>query len=260
MSKLRVRDIMNKKFFKVMSNDTFENAKRLAIINRVKVLIVVQSEKVVGIITEDDLLKDASAKEKVSKIMTSNIPLLLESSTINEAAKMMLDNNLSCMPVFNELNDIVGIISETDLVKDLAHDKVNVPELSPERLAIYLSMTNDREKENYWLDEGEHSGFKAAITQVGETGEKLPVKFRESVIVAAIARGVISEELSEKIAVSNAARDVYSQLNLINPGLGGGFKVAIVRTTKLIVVSAFGRCGHALVNGPKTIAIGFSVI
>jgi acetoin utilization protein AcuB len=118
MSKLKVRDVMTKKFFRVMANDTFENAKRLAIINRVKFLIVMQNDKVVGIITEDDLLKDASPKEKVAKIMSSNIPKLLESGTINEAAKIILDNKLSCIPVFNELDDIVGVVSETDLVKD----------------------------------------------------------------------------------------------------------------------------------------------
>lgn len=260
MPKLKIRDIMEKKFFKVAADDTFENAKRMAVINRVKQLIVMEHEDVVGIVTEDDLLKEADPKEKIYRIMSTNFPHLREESSINEAAKLMLDNKLSCLPVFNIDGEIVGIVSETDLVKDLVDEKKKVPELSPERLAIYLAMTNDREKEEYWLEEGKRSGFKAAITQVGETGEKLPIKFRESVIVASIARGVISEDLAEKIAVSNAARDVYAQLNLINPGLGGGFKVAIVRGNKLIVVTAFGRCGHALANGPKTIALGYSII
>lgn len=260
MPKIKVRDVMEKKFFKVSMKETYENARRMALLNRAKQLIVIDEEDVVGVITERDFLKEASGKEKVAKVMSADFPHIQEDCTINEAAKIMLDHKLSCLPVFNTDDDVVGIVTETDLVKDMADEKRAEPELSPERLAIYLAMTNDRGKENHWLEEGYNAGLRAAITQVGETGEKLPIKFRESVIVAAIARGVISEELNEKIAVSIAARDVYAQLNLINPGLGGGFKVAIVRGRQLVVVSAFGRCGHALVNGPKTIAMGYCVV
>ncbi|MDD5091079.1 MAG: HutP family protein [Candidatus Wallbacteria bacterium] len=260
MPKIKVKDVMEKKFFKVSSKETYENARRMALLNRAKQLVVVDGNDVVGVLTERDFLKEAMGKEKVSKVMTADLPHLTEEFTVNEAARIMLDHKISCLPIFNNESEVVGIITETDLVKDLADEKRKEPELSPERLAIYLAMTNDRQKENHWLEEGVNASLRAAITQVGETGEKLPIKFRESVIVAAIARGVITEDLHEKIAVSIAARDVYAQLNLINPGLGGGFKVAIVRGDRLIVVSAFGRCGHALVNGPKTIAIGYSVI
>lgn len=260
MPKIKVKDIMERKFFKVASSETFDNAKRMAVLNRVKQLVVIDDNDVVGVLTERDFLKDATGKEKISRVMTSEIPTVLEEHTVNEAARIMLDHGLSCIPVRAKDGEVVGIITETDLVKDMADEKRKEPELSPERLAIYLSMTSDRQKENHWLEEGTNAGLCAAITQVGETGEKLPIKFRESVIVAAIARGVISEDLKEKIAVSIAARDVYAQLNLINPGLGGGFKVAIVRGNELIVVAAFGRCGHALVNGPKTIAMGYCII
>ncbi|MDD2715675.1 MAG: HutP family protein [Candidatus Wallbacteria bacterium] len=260
MPKIKVRDIMEKKFFKVASSDSFESARKMALLNRVKQLVVIDGNDVVGVLTERDFLKDSSGKEKVSKFMTGDFPRVTEETTVNEAARTMLDNSISCLPVFSRNGEVVGIITETDLVKDLADEKRKEPELSPERLAIYLSMTSDRQKENHWLEEGSNAGLQAAITQVGETGEKLPIKFRESVIVAAIARGVISEDLKDKIAVSIAARDVYAQLDLINPGLGGGFKVAIVRGEGLIVVSAFGRCGHALVNGPKTIAMGYCII
>jgi len=47
---------------------------------------------------------------------------------------------------------------------------------------------------------------------------------------------------------------------MINPGLGGGFKVAIVRGEGRIAVAAFGRCGHALSNGNEQIFMGSNII
>ncbi len=70
--------------------------------------------------------------------------------------------------------------------------------------------------------------MKVQITQTGASAEKLPIKLRESSTVAAIAREVIEENPREKMAVSNAVKDAYSQLSLINPGLGGGFKIELL--------------------------------
>ncbi|MDP7422271.1 MAG: HutP family protein, partial [bacterium] len=64
----------------------------------------------------------------------------------------------------------------------------------------------------------------------------------------------------EKLAVSNAVRDVYAQLLRVHPGLGGGFKLSVVRGAHRVTVVAFGRCGHALANGPEQIILGYSII
>jgi acetoin utilization protein AcuB len=71
---------------------------------------------------------------------------------------------------------------------------------------------------------------------------------------------VIGEESREKISVSNAVRDAYMQLALINPGLGGGFKVSVVRGEGRVSVAVFGRFGHALADGPEQLAVGYSIV
>ena len=72
-------------------------------------------------------------------------------------------------------------------------------------------------------------------------------------------RGVVLEVLREKIALSNAVRDAYSQLATVTR-TGGGFKLAAVRGEGRISVAIFGRFGHALVDGPEQLAVGYSVI
>ncbi|SEM50465.1 HutP protein [Candidatus Frackibacter sp. WG12] len=66
--------------------------------------------------------------------------------------------------------------------------------------------------------------------------------------------------MRDKLAISSAVKDAYTQLDLINPGLGGGFKVAIVRGEGRVAVAIFGKFGHALVDGPEQVAVGMSVI
>ncbi len=123
-------------------------------------------------------------------------------------------------------------------------------------------MTRSREYERYWLDKIRSYGYRGgAITQVGASADRLAAKLRESMIAAAAALGVISEDPREKIAVSNAVRDAFIQLSMSNPpGLGGGFKMAVVRGEGRVSVAIFGRFGHALVDGPEQLAVGYSII
>jgi len=163
------------------------------------------------------------------------------------------------LPVVNSADDVVGVVTYKDIVKDMVEEQ-SAETLTPESSVVFLAMTKDPEQEEYWLQKVTAKGFRAAITQVGATAEKLPIKLREATIVAAIARSVIREDAREKFSVSNAVRDIYSQLNIINPGLGGGFKIAVVRGEGRITVAAFGRCGHALANGNEQIFMGSNII
>ena len=90
-------------------------------------------------------------------------------------------------------------------------------------------MSKDQDSERTWMIRIREQGYLPAVTQVGTSAEKLPLKLRESSIVAAIAHGVIKEDSREKIAVSGAIRDIVLQMDVISPGLGGGYKLGIAR-------------------------------
>jgi len=64
----------------------------------------------------------------------------------------------------------------------------------------------------------------------------------------------------EKVAVTHAIRDIINQLDMTAPGLGGGYKLGIVRGDGRVAVCAFGRCGHALANSSEHIFLGSAVI
>jgi acetoin utilization protein AcuB len=89
--------------------------------------------KLVGIVTEKELLYASPspatslsiheinyllAKLTVSKVMSTDLITVSEDTPIEEAALMMVDNNIGALPVMRE-DKLVGIITETDIFKTL---------------------------------------------------------------------------------------------------------------------------------------------
>ncbi len=87
--------------------------------------------KLVGIVTEKDLLKAAPSAAtsldvyeisellselKVETVMTPDPVSIDESTTIEDAARIMSDNNIGGLPILRD-NHICGIITESDLFK-----------------------------------------------------------------------------------------------------------------------------------------------
>lgn len=105
----------------------------LVLINKEKIrhILVVEKNKLVGIVTRNDLLNASPSratslsvweinylisKIKVSDVMATEVITTTEDTPIEEAARIMNDNQISCLPVMKN-NDVVGIITETDLFK-----------------------------------------------------------------------------------------------------------------------------------------------
>jgi len=105
----------------------------LAMMNREKIrhMPVVEKYKLVGIVTKNDLLNASPSKATtltmweinsllskitIKDVMSSPVITTLEDTPIEEAARIMVDNQISCLPVMRG-NELVGIITETDLFK-----------------------------------------------------------------------------------------------------------------------------------------------
>lgn len=259
---IRVKDIMDKNPIIVDQSQTVFGLREIVILRQPECILVVDDDKkLVGIMTPTHLatIADVDIEDTVKAVMQAKFRRINSNMSVREAAVMLSASDLEALPVVDNNDLLVGVVTYKDIVKDLVEDREDQL-LTPESAVIFLAMTKDSEQEEYWLQKVNNKGYRAAITQVGATAEKLPIKLREATIVAAIARSVIREDSREKFSVSNAVRDIYSQLYTINPGLGGGFKIAIVRGEGRIAIAAFGRCGHALSNGNEQIFMGSNII
>jgi acetoin utilization protein AcuB len=92
---------------------------------------VIKDRKLVGIISDKDLLNASPspvtslsiwemhyllAKITVGEVMTKNVLTVTEDTPIEQAARIMADNKIGGLPVMRE-GGVVGIITETDLFK-----------------------------------------------------------------------------------------------------------------------------------------------
>jgi len=129
-----VKDYMTKKVVTVDPESTLLHAKELMLKNNVKRLVVVKNDRIVGIITEGDIsialygFRKMIESEKMNKrmkflkvidFMSRDVITIKESDTIGNAAKIMLENNISGLPVVNNENKLVGIITKKDLLRCL---------------------------------------------------------------------------------------------------------------------------------------------
>jgi len=122
-----VKQIIEQKsntIFSVRSSSTVENALTLMRDHRVRAILVVDDDSLVGIVSQGDcaikvLLPHNNPKQvTISQIMTVNPLTVMLSNTLEECMAVMVHKHIRHLPVV-EKNKVVGVISVGDLVKSI---------------------------------------------------------------------------------------------------------------------------------------------
>ena len=86
--------------------------------------IIDNANKIIGIVTEKDLIREVCAKNiladklTAAKMMSSPLITISKNSTINNAAKLMVEKKIKHLAIY-ENNDIIGIVTTSDLINFL---------------------------------------------------------------------------------------------------------------------------------------------
>lgn len=119
---------------KVTMDDTLSHVKNLFDQQGFHHLLVVEQHKIVGVISDRDLLKSispnlgkasqtdkdmASLNKRVHQIMTRDLVVIDHNQTLFKAIQLFNRNSISCLPVVDSSNKPVGIISWRDIFKHL---------------------------------------------------------------------------------------------------------------------------------------------
>ena len=104
-------------------------------------LLVVESNRLVSVISDRELLKSlspsvgtisettrdaADLNKKAHQIMSRNLITLNPSAGIYDAINIFNNQRVSCIPIINEENNTVGIISWRDILKVLKSNRDTV--------------------------------------------------------------------------------------------------------------------------------------
>jgi acetoin utilization protein AcuB len=136
--KTKVSEWMTSQVITTRRNTSISSAHQLMSENFVRRLPVVEDGKLVGIITIGDVREaspsDATtlsiwelnylwAQLTVEKVMRRPVQTVKPDSLMLDAAELMLEHKVSGLPVLNENNELVGIITESDIFRMLVRTR-----------------------------------------------------------------------------------------------------------------------------------------
>lgn len=117
---MRVADIMTNASVTESPSDSLRSAAETMWRQQTGSLLVMDGERLVGIITERDVMK-AVAREKdvdatpVSEVMTRDVLTIAPDASAHEAARLMASRWIRHLPVMDD-GRVAGVVSQRDLV------------------------------------------------------------------------------------------------------------------------------------------------
>ena len=129
----QLSEIMNRTLITVDTHASLRQAQRILDRRNIRHLFVMDGKRLVGIVTDRDLRKAAPSSKsplttsereefmdelKVVEVMSRKLIEASPSTTVREAAKVMVREKIGCLPVVDG-NALVGIVTETDLLEIL---------------------------------------------------------------------------------------------------------------------------------------------
>jgi IMP dehydrogenase len=112
----KVKDYMSTNVYTVTSEQTLEEVAQLMRKTHHDGFPVVDNGNIVGIITTRDILFRKKGK-KVKDVMTRRVIVTFPNTNITDAARVMFREGLSKLPVVDEEKRLVGIITNTDVIR-----------------------------------------------------------------------------------------------------------------------------------------------
>ena len=130
----RVRDIMPGHMVTISESDTLSTVEDIMTLGHVRHMPVVHGGKLVGVVSERDLLRaslsnlsgfDAGQRRaflhgvEIARVMSAPPIVVHPDTSVSEAARVMAEHKIGCLPVL-ENDELLGIITETDVLRCFA--------------------------------------------------------------------------------------------------------------------------------------------
>ena len=129
---MRVQDIMTISCITAPPETPVLEARQMMLEKRIRHLLVVDGTTLMGIVTDRDIrlnlpspatspsvweINYLLARMTVANVMSKNVATIDPARDAKEAAQLMLDRKIGALPVVSNGRQLVGIITETDLLR-----------------------------------------------------------------------------------------------------------------------------------------------
>jgi CBS domain-containing protein len=149
MDGTRVHHIMQDKVVTVAAGDVLSTVEDIMTLGGVRHMPVVRSGELVGVVSQRDILRVSLSnlislgKDErraflsavaITDVMSSPPVVIPAAATVEQAARVMAERKIGCLPVVDEAERLVGLITETDLLRFFAGVVVEHRPLADDRL------------------------------------------------------------------------------------------------------------------------------
>jgi len=167
-------DIMSSPVKTVDSLTSIEETKKVLLRYGHNGIPVVEEGKLKGIITMQEVNKAKQhglGKELVSKYMSNQIISVKLNTPLAEIQELMINYDIGRVLVVNEENNLVGIITRTDLIRNL-YGESNIPKRS---FSTYIETSSkiEREKQIELIKKIFPGRVQNILNKIGEIGDRL---------------------------------------------------------------------------------------
>lgn len=112
-----VSELMTRKVYTVNSFSSVASVQNIMESQKIGGLPVIEDKKIIGIITSFDVRR-SHPNRLVLDAMTKNPIVVSEDESIINALRILEENNIERLPVVNEYNELVGIVTKGVLLKE----------------------------------------------------------------------------------------------------------------------------------------------
>ncbi len=121
----KISDIVNPRLIQAPPDISVKRAIEFMRENQSAYIVVADNKKVVGIFTETDVMQKVLERKidwrkPIRQFMTKNPSVLRPGDTVGRAIDLMAENNFYHIPLVNEKNELVGVLSVRTLIRFLA--------------------------------------------------------------------------------------------------------------------------------------------
>ena len=134
-----VGTVMSQNLFTVRMDDTIGTIREILKVAQFHHLLVVDGKKLVGVISDRDILRVISPfigtlsemnrdldilERKVHQIMTRRLITVNKTTGIDAAMKLLIEKSISCLPVVSPTGELQGIVTWRDMLKAYVQKKI----------------------------------------------------------------------------------------------------------------------------------------
>lgn len=171
---MNVADIMSSPVYVLNADEPVSRARKLMLRHRISTLLVLNEGKMVGIVTKSDITNRLAQAEPlwrrrpidqipIKLLMTESVITIYPEASIFQAATLMLENRVHNVPVVK--NDIVGIVTRTDLVRYVAENSEEMKTKIPKLMSEDIISVHRHHTINHVIDEMNRNEIERVIVK-----------------------------------------------------------------------------------------------